>query len=79
MGTIYSQVGTSTVLKVLPGRGEQVELPDSHPQAAELSREAARRLGSEAASDMAHFIQRRWVVPVPPTLLSTLRSTDNHT
>lgn len=79
MGSVYSEEGTSKVLKMLPGLIEEVELSDSHPQAAELSREAAPRLGSEAASDMPHFIQRRWVVPVPPTLLSTLRSTDNHT
>lgn len=48
-------------------------------QPPQLSREAAPCLGSEPASDMPHFIQRRWAVPVPPTLLSTLRSTDNHT
>lgn len=79
MGTVYSEEGTSKVPKVLPGLSQHVELPDSHPRAAELSREAAPGLGSEAASDMPHFIQRRWVVPVPPILLSTLRSTDNHT
>ncbi|CAN8191302.1 unnamed protein product [Coccothraustes coccothraustes] len=53
MGTVYSEEGTS---KAMPGLSEHVELPDSHP---ELSRETAPCLGSEPASDMPHFIQRR--------------------
>lgn len=43
MGTVYSEEGTSKVLKAVPGLREHMELPDCHPQAAELSRDAGKR------------------------------------